>query len=404
VGAVRIRYQKGGQQQEIPSQQVMSDDLGNFRIFGLPEGNYFVRVIGVSGSDQGGDLRFRSSYYPGTSSLQSAQKLKATAGEETSGVQFSVGAQSTYRISGSVIDNTNSPGPRRYSVSALDESIGGRFPADEQATVNGSYTIHGVPSGDYSVTAQSLITGPPGPNGAITMVRYTGSAMVRVADSDAHVNVQIGPTAEVNGKIIIENSTGQSLSGIRVSLQSQTSTGGIGGVGGIQANTSADQNGIFKFQNMQPNSYYFIIAGQTDMYLKQAVCQGRDYTYQAVMVDSGAAIGDCTLTLATDTAVMKGQVYDSDKPVPDMVVVAIPQSMALRRIASFTVTATTDANGAFQISGMVPGDYLVFAVPKDDEQGYFQLDFADRNQKDAERVSVKAGDAKTVTLKSTTSQ
>ena len=101
---------------------------------------------------------------------------------------------------------------------------------------------------------------------------------------------------------------------------------------------------------------------------------------------------------------VKGQVYDSEKPVPDLVIVAIPQSLALRRLARYTVTGTTDANGAFQLSGMIPGDYLVFAVPKDDEQGYFQIDFADRNQRDAERVSVKSGDTKTVTLKPTSSQ
>ncbi len=407
VAAIRIRFQKGGQQQELPVQQVTSDDLGNFRLFGLPEGNYFVRVEGRNGGAPGGESNFRSSYYPGTATLESAQKLKATAGAETSGVRFSVGTQSTYTISGSVIDNTDAPGPRRYNVTAMHTSEGATFAVVNQATTDSTFTIRGVTSGDYMVTARSIPNGPPeqrpGPNGTITTLirQYTGTAMVRVADNDARVNVQIGTTAEVSGKIIFENSTGQSISGIRVNLQSQTF---VGGIGGAIANASADQNGIFKFQNVMSGSYFFTIAGRTDLYLKQAVCQGRDYTYEALTVDSGATIGDCALTLATDTAVMKGQVYDSDKPVSNFVVVAIPQSMALRHIARYTVTANTDANGAFQISGMVPGDYLVFAVPKDDEQSYFQIDFADRNQRDAERVSVKSGDAKTITLKPGTAQ
>jgi uncharacterized GH25 family protein len=407
VAAVRIRYQKGGQQQEMPLQQVTSDDLGNFRLFGLPEGNYFVRVEGRNANLQGAESSFRASYYPGTPNIESAQKLKATAGEETSGVRFSVGTQSTYTISGSVIDNTNSPGTRRYMISAVHTSLGGSFAVGEQASADGTYTVRGVISGDYLLTARAMQSGPPvqttGPNGAViqTFIQYTGSALVRVSDNDARANIQIGAAAEVDGKIIIENSTGQSISGIRVNLQSQTFTGGIGGA---TANASADQNGVFRFQNVQSGGYFFTIAGRSDMYLKQAVCQGRDYTYQALTVDPGMTIGDCTLTLATDTAVMKGQVYDSDKPVPNYVVVAIPQSMALRRIARYTVTANTDANGAFQISGMVPGDYLVFAVPKDDEQSYFQVDFADRNQKDSERVSVKSGDAKSVMLKPGTAQ
>ncbi len=159
-----------------------------------------------------------------------------------------------------------------------------------------------------------------------------------------------------------------------------------------------------RIQNVQTGSYVFSIAGRTDMYLKQIVCNGRDYTFQPLTIDSGITIGDCALTLASDTAIMKGQVYDSDKPVPNLVVVAIPQSMALRRIARYTVSGTTNMNGEFQISGMVPGDYLVFAVPKDDEQSYFQIDFADRNSRDSERVSVKSGDTKTVILKPATSQ
>src|ERR1700678_2372921 len=44
VSAVRLRYQKGGQQTEQPLKSVAADDQGNFRLYGLPEGNYFVRV------------------------------------------------------------------------------------------------------------------------------------------------------------------------------------------------------------------------------------------------------------------------------------------------------------------------------------------------------------------------
>lgn len=400
VAAIRIRYENGGRLDEMTTRMAVSDDLGNFRLFDLPEGNYFVRVVSRIGSTQTEAPNFRFSYYPGVPTIEGAQKLKATAGEETSGVRFAIGTQNTYTISGSVIDHTDSPGPRRYNVNAIQMSEGGNFAAVNQNSTDSNYTIREVPSGEYSVTAQSLAAGPPGTNG-IPTVQYAGSAMVRVGGNDARVNVQIGPAATVDGKIIIENSTGQSLSSIRVSLQSQTFNGGF--IGAI-ANPSAGQNDVFKFHNMQSGSYYFTIVGSTDLYLKRAVCQGRDYTYRPLTIDPGVSIGNCAITLAADTAVMKGKVSDGDKPVPNYVVVAIPQSMTLRGAAHCTVTANTDASGAFQISGIVPGDYLVFAVPKDDEQGYFQLDFAERNQRDAERVSVKSGDTKTVMLKPSTSQ
>jgi protocatechuate 3,4-dioxygenase beta subunit len=407
VSAIRMRYQKGGQQTEQPLKSVTADDLGNFRLYGLPEGNYFVRVDNRNLNFQTGEANFKSAYYPGTPTIESAQRLKATGGAETSGVRFAVGAQSTFTITGNVIDTTDSPGQRRYSVTALRVTEGDQFAVSNQATNDTSFTIRGVPSGDYLLTARSLQPTPPvqtvGPNGTVQMINRmnSGIAYVRVSEADARANITISSTAEVSGKIIMENSTGLSISGIRVNLQSQSFSAGVGGA---TSNGGTDQNGAFKIQNVQTGSYVFSIAGRNDMYLKQALCSGRDYTFQPLTIDSGITISDCTLTLAMDTAVMTGQVLDSNKPAPDMVVVAVPQSLALRRVARYTMTSNTDANGSFKISGMIPGDYLVFAVPKDDEQSYFQIDFADRNQRDAERVSVNSGDTKTVTLKPASSQ
>jgi hypothetical protein len=407
VSAIRMRYVKGGQQTELPVRSVTADDLGNFRLYGLPEGNYFVRVDNRNNSFQPGESNFRSAYYPGTPSIENAQRLKATGGAETGGVRFTVGSQSTFTISGSIIDNSDSPGARRYIVTAMRATEGEQFAVSNQATNDSSFSIKGVPSGDYLLTARSLQSGQPvqvnGPNGTVQVPQRQnfGTAYVRVSEADARVNIPISSSAEVDGKIVIENSTGQSVSGIRIALQSQSLSSGVGG---SNSNGGSDQNGAFKIQNVQTGSYAFSVTSRNDMYLKQVVCSGRDYTFQPLTIDSGLTIGDCVLTLASDVGIIKGQVYDSDKPVPNLVIVAIPQSLALRHIARYTVTGTSNVNGEFQISGMIPGDYLLFAVPKDDEQSYFQLEFADRHQQDAERVSVKSGDTKIVTLKPTTSQ
>ena len=53
---------------------------------------------------------------------------------------------------------------------------------------------------------------------------------------------------------------------------------------------------------------------------------------------------------------------------------------------------------------MIPGDYLLFAVPQDENETYFDINFADRNQQFAERVSVKSSETKTVALKPATPQ
>ncbi len=406
VAAIRLTYQRGGQQQEQQLRNVMTDDLGDFRLYGLPSGSYFVRAQNPNANPITGGQTSRSAYYPGSATIESAQKVKVNAGNESSGIRFAIVAQTTYTITGNVLDSGETSGPKRYIVSAAhvgsSENLSGTSTAND-----GSFTIRGAPSGEYVLTAVALQISPTGgniliaPNANSPQRVFSGTVTMRVADADARVNIPIGPSAEVDGKIAIENSSGQSVQGIRVVLQHQSQ---FNGAGANIYNAATDLNGLFKIQNVQTGSYLFSAAGRPDMYLKQVVCNGRDETFQALTIDSGATIGDCSLTLGTDTGKISGQVYDGDKPVLDEVVVAIPQSLSLRQVARYTVTGNTNASGEFSLNGIIPGDYVVFAVPKDDEQMYFQIDFADRNQRDAERVTVHAGDTKTLTLKPSTPQ
>lgn len=398
VAAIRMRYARGGSQQELPMRNVTSDDLGDFRLFGLAPGSYFVRVVNNNGNQTTGGQGYRAAYYPGTATLESAQRVKVTAGAETSGIRFSVAPQTLYTITGSITDSSESPGPKRYIVMAIPVShYGGEYSPSMSQASEGAFRIRGVPSGDYLLNATAIQTGPNAQNGGQPR-RDTGTATVRVSDSDARTNILITRSAEVDGKIIVENSTGQSISGKRVTLQTQTQGPNIGG-NAFSATT--DQNGAFKISNAPNGSFGFSVGGGTNLYLKQVLCAGRDYTVQPLTIESRVSVEDCVLTLGTDTGVIKGQVLDANQPVPDLIVIAIPQSRPLRQVARYTVAGNTNANGEFQIAGMIPGDYVVFAVPRDDEQSYYQIDFADRLQEFGELVTVKPGETMSVNLKPT---
>ncbi len=62
------------------------------------------------------------------------------------------------------------------------------------------------------------------------------------------------------------------------------------------------------------------------------------------------------------------------------------------------MTARTNHNGQFSIAGIIPGDYLVFAVAPNAEQSYYALDFAERNLSLAERATFKSGESKIFVL------
>ena len=398
VEAVRLRYARGGRQLESPQLRVWTDDLGNFRLYGLPQGNYFVRVEITNVSPQTGKLASRLAYYPGTTEVENAQPLKVTPGNEISGIRLSIGPLLVYSITGNVIDPTGLVGQGRYTVTAMnatDAANGMGRITRATSGANGSFTVRGLPPGTYEVG--TILLGADSDRPSRRSV--SGFAKVRVSDSDVRANIQVSVDAEVSGRISIENSTGQSVSGISIALWPQNISNYISDFGRNPLKSVTDQHGNFKITYVSSGNYDFAMLPVAGIYLKQIVCNGKDHTLLPLTIEGGASVNDCVLTMGTDAGVVKGQVLDGDKPVSGRTVVAIPEDRSLRRLERFTITGITNANGEYQLSGVIAGDYLLFAVPLDDDETYFDVDFADRNQRDAERVTVKHGDTRIVPLK-----
>ncbi len=401
VEAVRLRYARGGRLLDSSQTRVLTDDLGNFRLYGLPPGNYFVRAEVDRVSAQVGKVISRLAYYPGTVDVENAQPIKVTPGNEASGIRVSIGPVLVYSITGNIIDPTGSAGQGRYQITAMNSTDaannGGRI-TTATSVAGGSFTLRGLPSGTYNVWAMLL----EDRSDKSSTPDVSGSATVRIVDSDARANVQVSLEVDVSGKIAIETTSGRSVSGMSIVLAAENNS--IDDPDRTRLKSVTDQRGNFKITYVPSGSYEFKVLPDAGVYLKRVVCNGKDHTGQPLMIEGGASVGDCILTLGSDTGTVKGQVLDGDKPVPGQTVVAIPEDRAMRHLERFTITANTNANGEFQLSGVIPGDYLLFAVPTNDDHAYFAIDFADRNQRDAEHVSVKSGEIKTLQLKPITPQ
>ena len=162
-----------------------------------------------------------------------------------------------------------------------------------------------------------------------------------------------------------------------------------------------DAKGGFEIRNVSPDQYTFALWSRSGKnapyYLKRVECSGRDYAAQPVELSLGLRL-DCDVTVGEDAATVTGRVGDGGAAVPGWVVAAIPQQPELRRLPRYTLAATTDREGKFQIAGLVPGAYYLFAVPPSEDQGYFALDFAERHLTEATRVSLKPFDTLAVEL------
>ncbi|HEV8384683.1 MAG TPA: hypothetical protein VGQ11_07405, partial [Candidatus Acidoferrales bacterium] len=210
---------------------------------------------------------------------------------------------------------------------------------------------------------------------------------------DANVVIEIGAAASVQGELRADDGKPMNFKEMMVSLQPLDERGG-------SPSGVIDEKGRFAVPNVLPGRYSVTLATRDrDVYLKEARCRGQDVLAGWITMNSAEVVDDCSLKAARDAGRVVGIVKQDDKPAEGMAVVLIPVEFERRKLARHVSLAQTDANGAFELRGVIPGEYYAFAVTPSDDAIYYQLEFAERNRESATRVSVKPGELLSVELK-----
>jgi hypothetical protein len=400
VFALRINFQPGGGKQVSAAGRTITDDLGNFRLPNLPPASYLVSAGGLIEHPKGamglkqsptGGAQYRNTFYPGASSLDEAQVLKVGPQLTTNDVRLTVPTEGTYAITGKVLSGAGRPPLKNAEVSCeRTDAAGYTFSEGAGQTVqmesDHSFKCSPVPPGDYTLSVTT--TGAGGRS-------ELGFASIRVVDSNVHANIDVGRAAEVHGSV--EAPQGLLLAGKLITLETLWS-----GFYLLREAPFINPGGRFVITNIPPGEFFFTVSdaqGEESAYVKKAICNSRDYASREFTLAVGTIL-DCDVTLASDTGTIHGKVTDGDNPARGLVVVLVPESKELRRIPRYTLTAKTDAAGQYKIAGVIPGDYLLFAIPPSADHGYFALDFPERHADIAEHVSVDPSTTEAVNLKS----
>lgn len=164
VTALRQTAGPSGQSMATTAQMSQTNDLGEFRLAGLPEGEYVVIAaarpqspFGAAGAQppaSGGATVLAPTYYPGTVDRDAAHRINVGGAQTVSGVQFSLVSVSAYHVSGTVVDESGSPHAGAMVTLVADpRSRGPVSPAMGSSDRNGEFRIGGVVPGTYKVLA-----------------------------------------------------------------------------------------------------------------------------------------------------------------------------------------------------------------------------------------------------------
>jgi hypothetical protein len=139
---------------------VQTNDLGEFRLYGLAPGDYYVQA--APGPELGRSVSPRArtlipTYFPDTTDPAAAQVINLGAGQTSDAITIHVADAPAFQVSGVVVDETGRPVANAVVRLDSDPADGLTFPFGRflQARTNasGAFTISNVTSATYVLVA-----------------------------------------------------------------------------------------------------------------------------------------------------------------------------------------------------------------------------------------------------------
>jgi hypothetical protein len=397
VNALRATYLRG--KRTLSSEvTVVTNDLGEYRLFGLRPGRYFLSASYRPGqrleaSEEDEDLEgvgksgYVPTYYPGTPDPARATALTIKTGDEIRSMDLLLEPTTVYSIRGRV----NNFGARRNPngviliLEARSTGLGWSVPA-RQAIVDkpdGVFEIENVLPGSYTLSAFLSDEGR----------RYQARQSVEISNFDVE-GVQLTPLPgmDIRGQVVWDPKPSLEKDALIVSVRPADSTFQFG------AQARVASNGAFSLRDVPESLYRLSSTGQSqDCYLKSIRYAGMEISDEEFNVIRGMQ-ATLEVTISARGAHVQGMVKDADGlPAPGVWVVLVPDEARRNEFHLFK-QRTTDQYGRFDFRGIAPGEYKLFSWEQVQQNEWEDPDFLKAFEPKGESISLQEGDGKSIEL------
>jgi len=414
VQAMKYTYQDGERVLNV-AQTAVTNDLGEYRLFWLQPGQYFVSTtydssqrggfggpgrpvfLGPRGGQSGiesveataGEARIPI-YYPGTADPEAAAPINLQTGTVFSGVDLTVSVVHTFSLRGQVISGaTGQPVSDVNVVLEPHQRPGSRSPIMRSRTNGanrGSFEIGGVLPGSYDLVAISNDRNN----------RMSARVPVDVSGSDIqNVSVVLTPGFSVPGHLTVEGPT-QDASRIRITLR--PSAGGMQFGGAIPA-APVQADGTFTLQQVGQDIYRMNWNGlPRGFYVKTARLGAVDVLKEGLRLERQPTV-PLEVVISSNTGTVDATVVtDKQEPSINTTFVLVP-SLELRFRNDLYRTGATDAMGHLHLDGVPPGNYKAFAWEEVETGAWQDPEFVQQYEERGKPVRVSANSAANVELR-----
>jgi protocatechuate 3,4-dioxygenase beta subunit len=202
------RYQNvGGRRRLVPAgRSATTNDIGEFRLFAIPPGQYYLsatlRNMGGMMGDSDDRSGYAPTYFPGTANMAEAQKVTVGLGQIISDINMALIQTCTSRVTGVAVDAQGRPMMGMVMAVPRGDSVMMMFGPPGQIRPDGSFAIGGLAPGTYMLQTQ-----PNGPGG-----NESASAEVTVGGDDVNgIRLVASLPSTASGRVIVDQAAAQSL-------------------------------------------------------------------------------------------------------------------------------------------------------------------------------------------------
>jgi protocatechuate 3,4-dioxygenase beta subunit len=399
VAPQRFMYVQGQRRLAPAGRMVTTDDLGEFRIFAVPPGQYYLQATWRGGNFAIGPpgpnddrTSYAPLYFPGTLEMSQAQRLTVGVGTEVSDIVMTMKPIKAMRVSGTIVDSAGRP------MSGM-LTIGQGFPFGifngTPIQPDGSFTFTGVSPGEYTITAQQFGT----PDAEVATTKVTVGT-----ENISDLRLVGAKPMVVRGRVIVDPAAASSLPP-RLMLQAapvqMMPMLGPRQPAAVQDDMSFELKsppGVYRLNLMPPGQEWAI---------RSVRLNGTDLTDTGIEIKANEEIHalevELTNKLTTITGLVTNARGDAVKDYTTIVFAQDPARWAGNN-TRYVSTGRPDQDGRFKINGLPAGEYYIVALDRVDGGEAGDPEFLERVRTKASRLSLNEGETKTVDLRLNSAQ
>ena len=389
VQVTRMQYMQG-RKQMARAGGGSTNDLGEYRVFGLTPGRYYVSATSRANPVQPqAEDQYVTTWFPRTADAAAAASIDLAPGMQLRNIDVPLAKMHTVTVQGRVTNEVAATAGgtgqgRNLSVMLAARNAmvaGGGFTRGATVNPQGTFEFRGVTPGSYFVVGTWMTSGKT----------FTARTAIQVGGSNIEgISLTIRGGVPVRGRVRVEGESTESIARVHVMLQA-AEVGGI--VFGPLPNQPVKEDGSFQLEDVGPDRYTLMVSGLPEGFYVKSVRSGNLDVLAGGLEIAGGSPAPLEVVLSPHAGQVSGSVLDpkTQKAAPAAMVVLVPQEKERRDREAFYRMAATDSAGQFTFKSVIPGEYRVYAWEEAEYGAWMDPAFVKPVESRGEAVSIAEG-------------